>query len=129
MKKKRTRTLSQTKKELDRVFSLYIRTRDEGVCCACGVKKPIKQMQAGHYISRSKLATRWDEVNVHAECCACNIFKKGNYPAYTVFLEKLYGHGIVEDLVKLSNREVHYKVCDLEEKIAYYKELLKGMNG
>lgn len=65
--------------KLDKVFSLYIRLRDSkefgfraARCISCGDVKPFDMFDAGHFVSRNAMAIRWDEDNVHAECCRCN---------------------------------------------------------
>lgn len=63
-------------RKLDNVFSLYIRLRDampNGMirCISCGQIKPFNKFDNGHYFSRRKMATRWDEDNCHAECRHC----------------------------------------------------------
>ena len=124
MKKPKTRTLSKVKKELDRVFSLFIRYRDKGVCVTCGNKKAPKYQQAGHYIPRNHLNLRWNPANVHCQCYACNVAKKGNYDAYAVFLEEEYGVGVLQDLAEQKKISRQFKVFELEQMIDEYKQLL-----
>lgn len=101
-KKIKKPTLSQLRRKLDKVFSEFIRQRDKGICCTCGKQDTWKYMQCGHYISRSSLATRYNEINCHCQCVGCNIFKKGNMPSYTLFLQKKYGYEIIQSLYKKS---------------------------
>lgn len=86
-KKKKAESVTTLKKKLDAVFSLYIRQKYEvdGLveCYTCGEKKPVSQMQNGHFWSRSHLSTRWDEENCRPQDAKCNIFKSGNYIVYT----------------------------------------------
>ena len=109
MKKKKT--ISQLKKEADRLFSIYIRKRD-GKCVTCGGRPD----HAGHYISRSWLNLRYDEQNVHAQCIRCNIFMKGNMDEYTLFLVRKYGIEIL-DFLKQRKRVVQFKRKNYEEII------------
>lgn len=86
--KPKTKSITQLKKELDAIFSLYIRQKyaDENgniECYTCGVVKPIKSMQNGHFWSRSHLSVRWDEDNCRPQCVGCNMYKHGNYIVYT----------------------------------------------
>ena len=83
MKKKlKKKSISKLKKELDSVFSKYIRHKysKNGMvaCYTCGVSKPIKQMQNGHFQSRKHLNTRWSEDNCRVQCVGCNVFKYGD---------------------------------------------------
>ena len=60
--------------ELDRLFSLIIRTAHPKFCHSCGVPHEIKEAQAGHIINRTKFAVRYDLRNALPVCCACNYF-------------------------------------------------------
>lgn len=94
---------SSLEKKLDTLFSLYIRKRyatPDGMvrCVTCGKYDHWKETDAGHYISRSYLSTRFDERNVHVQCKSCNRFHEGRKDEYTLFLLKTYGVGILEEL-------------------------------
>ena len=110
--------------KLDKIFSLYIRLRDNGVCYTCGKRGEIKQMQAGHYISRSCMALRWDESNVHCQCYSCNVCKHGDLITYRERLVKDYGQSAIEELE--SKRYITYKhsIEDLEKLIDFYKNAI-----
>jgi len=100
-KSPKTTTSLQTK--LDTLFSLYIRkksaTKDGMVrCVTCGKYDHWKEMDAGHYISRQYLTTRYDERNVHVQCRSCNRFHEGMKDEYTLFLMRTYGHQVLEEL-------------------------------
>lgn len=91
--------------KLDTLFSLYIRKRyatPDGMvrCVTCGKYDHWKETDAGHYISRQYLSTRYDERNVHVQCRSCNRFHEGRKDEYTLFLIKTYGVGILEELNK-----------------------------
>ncbi len=86
------------KKKLDAVFSKYIRYRDKGQCYTCSYKNHPKKVQCGHFISRQYLAVRWDEVNCHAQCYACNMLYNGQPGAFATNLEAEYGVGTIARL-------------------------------
>lgn len=74
--KKRQASQATLVKKLDKVFSQYIRLRDalpNGTfrCISCGRIKPFEQADAGHFHSRRHMSTRFDELNVSAECRYC----------------------------------------------------------
>ena len=48
-------------------------------CISCGQIKPFSSMDAGHYWSRTHMATRYDEDNVNAECSFCNRMSGGEH--------------------------------------------------
>jgi len=122
MKKKTSR--KKLIEKLDKVFSLFVRLRDNGVCYTCGKRGEIKQMQAGHYISRSCMALRWDESNVHCQCYSCNVCKHGDLITYRERLVKDYGQSAIEELE--SKRYITYKhsIEDLEKLIDFYKNAI-----
>lgn len=115
------------KKELDRVFSVYIRMRDDGVCFTCGNEKWWKYQQNGHYVSRSYLSTRFDEENCHCQCVACNMFKKGNYVEYALRLTRVYGRGILERLDKKKDKIVKYDIIWYKKMIKKYQSKIDNM--
>lgn len=76
-------------KELDAIFSLFIRTRDLidntelAKCVSCGEIDVWRKMDCGHYYSRGENnVLRYDELNCYIQCKVCNIIKKGNYPHF-----------------------------------------------
>lgn len=68
MKKLKKLTYKKAKKDCWDAFSKFIRQRDSGVCFTCGVRKHWKEMQAGHYVSRTHMSLFLDEINVNCQC-------------------------------------------------------------
>jgi hypothetical protein len=126
MKKRRTR--SSLEKELDRVFSIWIRTRTAidgyNECISCGKTYHWTEMDCGHYISRVHRSTRWDELNCYPQCKRCNIFLKGNYPNYSLALVKRYGSDILEELSIKRNKTVKISTPEMESLIDHYRSLI-----
>ena len=113
-------------KELDSVFSLYIRLRDSDshwivTCPLCGKKIPVKFAQNMHFISRWVLKYRFDESNCFAGCMRCNVILNWNYIEYTFFMIKKFWKEKVEAM-KNDKELFELKTREIEEKIAYYKE-------
>lgn len=116
-------------KKLWTAFSKFIRGRDasyEGycVCISCGSTKPWKEVDAGHYISKgSDSALKFNEVNVNAQCRACNLFKSGNLIWYRKGLVCKYGETVVTNLenshyMKLGHQKL--STFEMELLITYY---------
>ena len=152
---RRRRSTSRTLTDkLDRVFSLYIRMRDSMPyrgqafkCISCGEVKPFAQADCGHYMSRTHMATRFDEDNCHAECRACNRFSADHLVGYREHLilklgrdecmrkqvaptlpnvKKLGEKRIA--LVELHSRSVKkYSAWELEQLIDYYTILISKL--
>lgn len=86
-----------------------------------------KNMQAGHYVSRSHNSLLFDERNVHCQDVACNIFKKGHIDAYALHLTKDYGPNILEVLDYEKHQIKKFTVEELEDLIEVYKNKLKAL--
>ena len=126
-KKKKPVTISKVKKELDRVFSIYIRTlysvNGDVKCYTCTKIAPIKEMQNGHFVPRQYLATRFDERNCRPQCYACNMLYNGQPSTYAKKLEE-ETPGLVAELDRMRHITTKWYVYDYEQKIAYYKDLI-----
>ena len=127
-----TKTSKQLTAKLDRLFSKFIRLRDSKnemfKCCSCGQLKPYEQADAGHFINRRWMATRWREDNVHAQCRSCNRFDEGNAVGYTMFMLDKYGKEHVEYLNSLKNAGCKYTEFELQIMIGEYQEKLKNIS-
>jgi hypothetical protein len=106
LKKKRSKSIlgankrksqAQLKKQLDKVFSIYIRQKYGDTCYTCGTTG---RLQCGHYISRQYLATRWDENNCRPQCVGCNIFGHGKPLDFEERLKAELGSELVEAMKK-----------------------------
>lgn len=128
MKKK---TVSSLKKKADAVFSLWIRkkyadSRGYVACYTCGVKKPIKEMQCGHFIRRSVNSLRFSEANCRPQCPGCNVFMRGNYPRYATELVRECGPDILKKLDRESRKLKQWTVPELEKLIERYSALQRA---
>ncbi len=99
----KSKTLSQLHKIFWKIFSEYSRRKLADAngyvaCCSCGTIRHWKSMDAGHYISRTHLHVRYDNMNVHAQCKGCNAFKQGNPVGYREFLVREYGESAVRNM-------------------------------
>lgn len=80
-----------------------IRERDKGLpCISCGKQMQQHEMQAGHYIARSRcVKLRQDERNIHGQCFKCNITLHGNRKLYRIGLINRFSIEFVEELEKI----------------------------
>jgi hypothetical protein len=124
-KKPKSKTQAQLKKELDKVFSIFIRQKyadtSTGIvkCYTCSTYKHWKEIQNGHWIPRNVLATRFSEDNCRPQCVGCNMFQKG---MPDVFAVNLIRDGV--DIVALQKSRYFTLKLDriwYTEKINYYK--------
>tara|TARA_R110000744_G_scaffold315493_1_gene422352 strand:- start:967 stop:1365 length:399 start_codon:yes stop_codon:yes gene_type:complete len=126
------KTHARLKKDLDAVFSKYIRwlyADDLGnvECYTCGVQKPISQMQNGHFQSRKHTSTRWHEMNCKPQCVACNMFRQGEQYKFGNKLQAEYGQYTIDELINLSKSSVKYTKHELALLIEEYKEKLADL--
>lgn len=113
--------------KLDKAFSVYIRTRNANLdgfveCITCGTVRHWKQMQCGHFMSRGKYATRWNEINCQVQCDGCNRWKQGEQYKFSKWLDAEYGEGTSDELVRLSNTTAKFSDSELEEMLNRYLE-------
>lgn len=118
------KTVSKLKKELDAVFSKYIRQRDKGQCFTCPKKDDPKRMQCGHFVPRQYLSVRYDERNCNCQCYACNMLYGGQGATYAIRLAQKYGQEVVEELEAQRWVSVKLDPSWYEEKIHHYKSLI-----
>lgn len=129
MKKPKKKTRSRLVKDLDMWFSRYIRQKYSDIlwisCCyTCSNKWHWKDMQNWHFVSRANYKYRWDEHNCRVQCYACNIIRSWNYKVYTLKMIEEYGKEKIEDMI--NDKELtKIKTYEIEEKIEYYKNIVK----
>ena len=130
--KKKPQSYAKLKKALDRVVSEYVRRRGadtNGVaaCATCGSRASWKALQCGHFVSRAYLATRWHLDNLAIQCVQCNIFKKGNYPAFAAWGVDRYGMDWPARMVALSRTETKLTRADLQAMIEDYTAKIEAL--
>ena len=119
-------------KKLDKVFSEYTRRKDADEygrvkCCTCSTKSHWAEMDNGHFIPRQHMATRWLEMNCHAQCKECNQLKSGNLKQYEQFLREMYGPDTVRILTDLSRTTVKFTQRELNDLVKEYKLKIKNL--
>jgi len=126
-KKPRQKSRSTLIRELDKVFSLFIRLRDSKPygfryckCISCGQIKPFEDFDAGHYYSRTKYSVRWNENNVHGECRFCNRFSADHLIGYREHLITKIGTQAFELLRVQANQTSKLSDWELEQLIKLY---------
>lgn len=106
-------------KELDAVFSRYIRQRDRD--CVLKNSKCNDILQCGHLIRRGNMATRFDERNCSCQCSYHNYLHNQQPEIYTHWFIRKYGQETYTALVKLSREIKQWSIPELEKMIEYYK--------
>lgn len=129
----KTESVSSLKKKAWKLMSEYIRRRDSdwkgfAKCCTCGVIKPWKEQQAGHFLGGRRNSILFDTRNIHAQCSGCNLFKQGNTVKYFRFMQAKYGDEVIEELERLDRIDKQFtpkELKDLIEEIKWKIQKLK----
>ena len=127
---KKDKTHAALKKDLDAIFSKYVRwyyADENGVveCYTCDSQKLVKEIQNGHFQSRTNTSTRWHLNNCRPQGVACNMFRQGEQLKFYRRLVADIGEQNVEEVIILSKSSVKYSKQDLKDLIKHYKQLLK----
>lgn len=94
-------------------------------CYTCGKRKHWKEVDAGHFQSRAKFSTRWDEQNVKAQCKHCNMTNGGQQYQFGMMLDQEYGEGMAEKILIRSNQMSKLSLPELRIMIDAYKAKAK----
>ena len=127
---KRKPTLKSLKAKCWKIFSQYIRRKDADAggtvaCYTCGSLMFWKQADAGHALPGRHNAVLFDEDIVKPQCKVCNIWKRGNYPVFTVKLIREHGLPWFDAKLEGSRQVVKFTRSDIEDLIALYKAKLE----
>lgn len=113
--------ISVLKRKADAIFSQYVRLRDSekglSECITCGVKKPIKEMQCGHFVKRSVNLLRYDEENCNAQCYSCNVMRYGEQYLYAKAVDLKYGDGTADKLMAQRKTPHQFTAQELQQII------------
>lgn len=129
---KKPKTLPQLKKEADKVTSELVRRtgcnfNGYNRCYTCGKVKHWKELQCGHFISRTYGITRWYLPNLRVQCYSCNVMNRGNLQEFAARLE-LEKPGEVIRLTQLKHTQGQCPgYLDIIDIIKNYKLKLKQL--
>ena len=112
-------------RQADKVFSRYVRTRGENSeyneCFTCNRTFPWAGMDAGHFMSRRYLNTRWHPVNVWPQCKECNQIKHGRVDVFEAKLRARFGNEAIDELIFLAHSLDKVTEADIANVIKTYK--------
>ena len=121
----KSKSRKQLVRQLDKVFSEYIRARDKK-CICCGTQE---DLQCGHLLSRVAYSTRWDEDNAHAQCRKCNLVHEHNPHIYVKAYIQQHGINQYYNILSKYSKAVKISNAEMEQMIEEYQEKLKNMVG
>lgn len=114
--------------DLDRLTSQYVKLKYLGKnglikCYTCPSELPVKEIDCGHYISRSCMYLRFDLRNLRPQCHTCNRSKYGKAAVFAQNLEIEFP-GVTDILLeesrivyKWSRSELKNLINELSQKI------------
>lgn len=125
-KPKKEKGIPELIKLADIVFSRWIKKRDQLTdrtfkCIACGEFKPIREMECGHFFSRTYSALRYNEDNSSGECHNCNCHDDQHLKGYEVRLKEKIGLERFNLLLENYNKQIKWDRQELLDLIAKYK--------
>lgn len=125
------KTRGKRVKELDAVFSKYIRLISSDkhwflVCPLCNTRLHRKRAQNMHFISRAVYKYRWDEKNCNAWCYRCNVALNWNYIVYTRYMQKKLWMLAVDEMIN-DKQIVKIPTAWIIEQIEHYKKIVKTL--
>ena len=125
MTKTKKPSRSKLVKQLDSIFSTYIRRKnsvnDIATCFTCGKEDHYKKLQNGHFQSRRHYSTRWDETNCQVQCAGCNVFKFGEQFIFSQNLDIKFGEGTARRLHIKAQKIIKLSDAEIIEMIKRYK--------
>ena len=117
---------TRREKIADGWFSKYIRLKNstpDGICNCITCHRPFhwKEIDCGHFVSRSRKIVRFDERNCAPQCKHCNRFKGGEQWKFGKAIDKIYGEGTATYLQGIAKRPYKRVARDLDYLIEEYK--------
>lgn len=118
--------------KLDDAFSEYIRLRDadsDGIvtCITCEDKHHWAEVDCGHFVPRINMATRWELKNCNGQCRLCNSTTDGKYHEHADAIDRKYGPGTADKLVKQGREERHFAEHELQGMIDELRKEIKAV--
>ena len=115
-------------KDTQVVFNKYIRLRDQDDgCISCGSKSAYAY-HAGHYRSIGSAGhLRFNELNCHRQCSACNTHLSGNLIRYRLGLIRKIGILAVEAL-ESNNDTIKIGIEEIKVLKKHFSDKIKALN-
>ena len=94
-------------------------------CVTCGKKAHWKEMDGGHFISRTYSRHKLNEENCHCQCPGCNRFSNRSIDDYFLFMVDMYGHEHVREMIETKREVIKWNRAALEDTIKDFKARIK----
>ena len=123
-------TVGSLKKKLWKLTSEFVRrsAADKSgntQCVTCGLVRPWKCLQAGHFIPKARgLSVYFDLRNLAPQCYRCNINLGGNGPNFYTWMLYVRGQAVIDDLQAKSHQTLKIKPSEYMDMIAAMQQRL-----
>lgn len=115
-------------KQLDAIFSLFIRERDRKRIGACPFDgREIEQ--CFHFVTRAKHSIRWHPLNAVGSCAGCNCRYEFDPHFAIQWYIRTYGQDAYDTLIREGNIIRKWSNEDLQKMIDEYREMYKNNLG
>jgi hypothetical protein len=134
--KKKTKTIAALVEDAATILQRIVRMKaaDESgycQCVTCGRIGHWKEMDGGHYISRTYTQHKLLEENIHPQCKGCNRFAHKIHDDYSRYMRETYGAEFVDWMSDTKRQTKKYSRPEIEDLIvelkAREKELKKNL--
>jgi hypothetical protein len=106
-----------TQSRLDQITSWLVRGAHINKCHACEITLDPKGLQCGHFVGRTKVATRYHLTNLAPLCLKCNMYTPHHVWNLGKSLNRIWGEDTTEDMLQLSNKIL--KLSNHDRKLIY----------
>lgn len=90
-------------------------------CITCNRPDHWKDLQCGHFQTRSKYSVRWMERNTGPQCVRCNITNGGQQYQFGLEIDRRYGKGTADEIVRKGNELMKFTTEQIMEIAADYR--------
>lgn len=110
----------------DRLFSEWVRTRDNWTCQRCGAyhAPPTRALHCSHFQGRGKESTRFEPLNADALCYGCHQYFTSHPADHYAWQVQRKGQTLVDRIVLASNG---YKKRDDKMEAMYWRQELNTL--
>ena len=85
-------------------------------------------MDAGHFVTRENMGTRWEEENVNAQCPHCNRFKSGKQYEHGLAIDQKYKKAGTASLLVIKGKSVcNWTDHEVDTMYKYYKNAVREL--
>lgn len=94
-------------------------------CVTCGKRGHYKEMDAGHFVSRTYSKFKLHEENIHPQCKGCNRYASRSIDDYFIFMCDTYGSDAVRQMIETKREIKKWDRIELTDMISDLKVRIK----